>query len=371
MWNASSLTSLNLFLCFFIGIVTLLLCMLRSKADAARISAGVFFLLLFLFMGLRSSNVGTDALNYANMYFSISQTSLTQILAIPLERGFFVWCYLLGFISSYYPVLFIASGLVFCLVLIAFLYKENQNYLGVALFVFVALNGFGIYLSALRQSLAFSLLILSVPFVVQKRWVIFTLLVLLAGLFHTSAYIFFLIVPLSFVPFTKKIGFLLIFLILLSLPFRHVILDFATSLLPQYQHYTDYLSSSYLGQIQGFNLGYLLVILLKAMVVAAPWAMGFLKEIQKSRHLTVLVWLSVLSLGFMALSLETRIFNRLEMYFFLFACVLYAKALAWLRENRLNQKFLFYLLAVTGPLLMYRVFLFWKEPIWDYFFFWQ
>ena len=90
MWNASSLTSLNLFLCFFIGFVTLLLCMLRSKADASRISAGVFFLLLFLFMGLRSSSVGTDSLNYANMYFSISQTSLTQSLAIPLERGFFI-----------------------------------------------------------------------------------------------------------------------------------------------------------------------------------------------------------------------------------------------------------------------------------------
>lgn len=79
------------------------------------------------------------------------------------------------------------------------LYKRYSNSLSFSMTVFLGLGTYIMYMAALKQSLAIFFLVLSIPYAIDKKYFHFYLLVFIATMFHTHAFMF------AFLPFLFRI----------------------------------------------------------------------------------------------------------------------------------------------------------------------
>lgn len=80
---------------------------------------------------------------------------------------------------------------------IAKLYKRYSCNLTFSFLIFISIGTYVMFIAALKQSIAVAILTLALPYAIDKKYPRFYLLVLLAMLFHTHAFMF-LIVPFLF-----------------------------------------------------------------------------------------------------------------------------------------------------------------------------
>lgn len=105
-------------------------------------------------------------------------------------------------IYFFFPALVIAYSTVVLLKR----YSVNPAF---SMVIFFAIGTYVMYIAAMKQSLAMFILILSLPFAAKKQYVRFCLMVLLAMMFHTHAFMFFLIIFMFDKPWGKTTWILL------------------------------------------------------------------------------------------------------------------------------------------------------------------
>lgn len=158
-------------------------------------------LLLTLQSGLRNVAVGTDTYSYYLQFVEVSNTSWSNLFnkfflffsaGIGKDPGYFL---LLKIIQVFIPdfqwyLLIFAAFFFFALGRLFYRYTSN-NYevlLGVALYQCLFYSFFSI--TGLRQTFATAFLFLAVPYVLERKFLKFLLLVLIAGTQHKSALLF-------------------------------------------------------------------------------------------------------------------------------------------------------------------------------------
>lgn len=196
----------------------------------------ISFLLIFLFLFLRF-DFGNDYPHYLEMFQELDSLGLEKYMQYELkEKGWTYLSYLFlpfGFFSF---VGFLAA--INCLVYYRFIKKYVPvHYYWLAVFIYV----FDPYLmliqtSAMRQSLAISLVILSLDFILTRKYLLFASIVLLASFFHTSSLIALVLLPLKMFPWKINRKFIVIFSILFIILFSagQVIESTATNFLQLY-----------------------------------------------------------------------------------------------------------------------------------------
>lgn len=175
-------------LIIIITIVWLLIKLLNLK-NGEKLFLKVAFLLLILFAALRSENVGTDLRNYKIFYELVNSFSLTKLLTL-FEPGYALYSFALFNISkgSFQFLLIVTS--IFTLIGPYYFIKENSNNYFLSVIVYICLSFYIFTFSGLRQSIALSILLLSLKFVKNKKFYSFILCIALAFCFHKSAIIF-------------------------------------------------------------------------------------------------------------------------------------------------------------------------------------
>ena len=154
----------------------------------------VSFLILLAVGGLRDFSVGTDTLNYLNLYQYGENTSFTK----GIEWGYtlvqqFVYFYL----GDYAYLVFIQMFLILFF-FYRFIWRESENPL-FSVFCFVSLYYWLYSLNTTRQYIAMPLVLIGFSYLIQGKVKKFVALVLCAMLFHTSA-VFSLIVLFFYKP---------------------------------------------------------------------------------------------------------------------------------------------------------------------------
>lgn len=161
----------------------------------AFISLGIFMIL----SAFRNETVGSDTLEYLNIYDMIVEKSWMSVRNMGLEDGYSYFnklCHSCLYIDN---AILIGNALLFYILVINLIRKKSVNsYFSV--FVFICLYIPFAQMNIMRQMIAISIIGYAYFYMLDNKMIKTTILILIAAQFHTSAYLF---IPLFFI--TSKI----------------------------------------------------------------------------------------------------------------------------------------------------------------------
>lgn len=187
---------------YAVFILTVLLCILvPAKTDKEYIRKLIIvFLPLFLFGALRV-DFGLDYAGYDDLYHSIHESSLEKLdESDHIEIGYQV----LNLIMPTWRSLLVLTSFMLCFSIGFLFYKcLDRNKLLLAICVMFIAGNFAFYtpLVTMRNGLVNAILLLSIPFIRDRRIVIVAIIAFLGAFLHTSL-IFFM--PLAFLVANNK-----------------------------------------------------------------------------------------------------------------------------------------------------------------------
>ena len=161
----------------------------------------LLFLLMTLFAGLRSSDVGTDTYTYAVGFEDrwFKEMSTNYKFSLTNDFGFY---YLQSYISEYsgkYAVLLLTIAAIFSLCSLWSIKCVSDNPF-VSLFFFITLGYYTFGFNGARQAIAISIYAISFQYLIKKKFLRYVGFVLAAAAFHHSVLV---AIPLYFV-FTRN-----------------------------------------------------------------------------------------------------------------------------------------------------------------------
>ena len=158
-------------------------------------------MLLTLQSGLRNVAVGTDTYSFYLQFVEVSDTSWGNLInnvllffsdGVGKDPGYFLLLKIIQIIIPDFQMYLLAFAAFFFFALGRLIYRYTSNnyevLLGIALYQCVFYSFFSI--TGLRQTFATAFLLLSVPYVLDRKFLKFLLLVLIAGTQHKSALLF-------------------------------------------------------------------------------------------------------------------------------------------------------------------------------------
>lgn len=166
--------------------------MIFKDGDSKKRFVIIAFSILACVVGLRDMIGGYDVYIYGDFFDSLSLkdfSSNTYFMAFLFEKGYALYCYFIHcFTNNRYIFFLITALLSYYLVFKSF--RVLDKILLFALFIFFC-KYFLMSFVYVRQFLAMGIVWLAVPFIINRNFLKFSIVVLLASTLHTSAVIFF------------------------------------------------------------------------------------------------------------------------------------------------------------------------------------
>ncbi len=147
---------------------------------------------MFLIMGLRHYSVGSDIEHYLDVFNNEELWGPSFLLQF--EYGYFAYLKILKIFNVSNQGYIIITSLIICYSFASFFYKYSDNIL-LSFFLHLTIGIFTVTMSAIRQSLAISIILFAITLLLERRLLFFTIVVLFASTFHRTA-IFFILVTL-------------------------------------------------------------------------------------------------------------------------------------------------------------------------------
>lgn len=265
---------------------------------------------IIIFTGLRSENIGVDTIAYLDEYISAQHGSPYYRPTEPLFSLLVAICTSIGL--SFNGFLLIQSALYYLsLAHLAITTQSKNNFIYVALIISLGLFSFG--LSGVRQSIAMAIFFFSVYFLVRGRIFIYSLLSLIAFLFHNSS-----IVPFSLLFLVRKLKLSLgsYFILIAATPIFYFITD---------NSIISYVKFINIKQIQGFDVDSedLLNPKLPLSIYFFSLLIFFLisrkrnndNEYNENQSIHIMLWGTVFAASFFWLATSVRLVDRIGFYF--------------------------------------------------------
>lgn len=288
--------------------------------------------IMTLFAGLRTGYNDTAAyikgfLNADSTSAFLSDPENLDILHNPLFYfGVTVFRSLTDNYHLYLTVLALFNTILF----LRFLrrYASEGNF-ALTVFLYFAIGVFTFSMAALKQITASAVLTLAIPALIDKKWVRYFVIVAIAGLIHTYAFIFFFLPFLTGKPWGWKTVLLLLGTVGVMLTFESSIgslLEYADSM---GKHVAEY-------EVFDGNQMNPLRVAVFAVVPVATFLFHRYLEPELDREKCVMLNMSVVSLMFMLLASMNgaNMFGRLARYFVLGSVV----ALPWIVDKVFEER---------------------------------
>lgn len=191
---------------------------------------------LWIVLALRSPYCGYDLVreNGAVCYYSVFQDvknytvldclDVRLMLGTGMDIGWFIYNKILSLFTDSFQMLLAITSFIELFLISKVIYKFSSH----VIFSFIIFFTMGIYLasfSTLRQTLALAITSYSFVCLFEKKYLKYTLLVILASLIHFSSFLFFIIYPLSKISINKINGLWALLFIFISIPFLGIILQ--------------------------------------------------------------------------------------------------------------------------------------------------
>jgi len=243
-------------LLLLVFVITTVICAIKDKNFIKENSKYLFIIIgiLTLFLLLRSTKVGIDTKNYENIFNYCREKNIIELLTYERhEIGYKYYTKFISLFTNYHLFLCITS--VITMMGIYFFIKENSKNYFLSILLFITFNFYGYYFGILRQSIAISILLCGYKYVFEKKIWKFLLFVLLATLFHKTAFIFIILYFIKYVHIDKRKLLIWIGIIVMSFISRQFILNFIINYVYKPADLTFYSGSGYKMLILLIGLG--------------------------------------------------------------------------------------------------------------------
>lgn len=269
---------------------------------------------LILVSGLRYG-VGTDYWRYVSIYQRASHTDLGTLMS-GKDPGFTLLCWVLGNISANPQLIFLVTSTITNVLIVSTL-RDFANPFEMGMFLYIGTYAYYGSFNATRQYIAAAIGFWAFRYLVQGKFIRYTLAVLVASTFHLSAL---LLIPVYFFvrteAWSKTTWLLIISCIVTFVFFEEVVMCiFNVIQIPQYDHYRKILLDP---ASRGANP-------LRFCASAVPVIFAHVKQdsIRKRfRGADILMNMCILNAFFTLLSLRHVYMARMAIYFELYLVLL-------------------------------------------------
>lgn len=308
---------------------------------------------LFVLLSFRSAEVGTDTRGYCEEFLKYGHYSWEKVFSLGTNYGFYIFNKLLSYIfpngyTGYLTVVaFITS------ISIWYFLKNNSEDYALSQVMLLSLGFILFFFSGIKQTLAMSILFFAYEKLKRKKFLAFILLTISAALFHNTALIFLLALPVFVLKGNKKLLLLAPILIILCYIFRSQITEFIKSILGDefYSQYGDAYKSQ--NNLTGFFI--------QLVIIIASCVLYYTSSYRDEQYEKV-IGIYVIGICFQCMTGIIAEFFRISMYFSVYGAILFPNALRHSRFER-NSKtmvrvlsFLFfaaYFIAFSGRGFIY------------------
>lgn len=322
---------------------------------------GFFFFFLTTLLALRHESIGNDTETYIYYFDAIKRISWNAIRYFPMEYGYVYLNKLVAIFTQEARVFFVISAILIN-ALIYPTYKRLCEDASLTIVIYCILSTFVMMFSGIRQMMAIAIGFVAYDFTRNKKLIPYILSVVLAMLFHTSAFMLAFMYPLYHARITKKWLYAVVPIMAVIFIFNEQIFTFLGLFLELYTEFS--------GEIQ-YTGAYVMIVLFAIFTV-----FSYLIPDEK------LLDAETIGLrNFMLLSLVIQMFaplNALAMrmgyYYIIFIPLLIPKIIAC-RSKRWNQVAL---LARHVMVIFFAVYFFYNAMtsdsnlhVFPYHFFWE
>lgn len=308
--------------------------------------------LMWFMTSFRRYDVGNDTEAY-HRYFNLAFTDDFN-LDLRIEVGYKYLCIVISRYTNNFTIfLVITSGIIF-VTLFQYVRKYGQHpFLYISLFWCLAYVPF---VSPLRQSLALSVILISLPLLLNKKYFYFLFFCYVASLFHRSALVSVLLIPMMLVkPTNSRILYIVITIMLLV--FSNTISYFNQYLDDEY--YSRYFNTQSGSWAAFFNtlIGIIPLFLEKTTSIQSK------KTIKPSFYILMRWGTIVYSISYL-LSLHTSGMGRIAYYFMPFMLSFWCFTISGLSKNNRIMT----IILLFSSILSFRIIALLYRPDWNSFF---
>lgn len=263
-----------------------------------------------VFVGLRMRGNDTLAYRqaYENMTGSLSQVEWYKLSAAPGLQLCEVLLHRIG--ASTQDYIMITS--VFTIIVYLWFIRKYSTDLWLSVYYFITMGIYTFSMAAIKQTVAVAILVIATDRAIQKKWIRFILLVVIAELFHPYAFVYLIIPYLFFKPWTSRTGLLLIGTIFVS----YFLATFMSGILSM----TEALGQSYdVNELVGEGVNIFRVMVVWVPVILSYLSRRFLKK-SEDRIANLMINASMINALIMFIGLfgTANYFARLANYFLIF-----------------------------------------------------
>lgn len=273
---------------------------------------------LFFLLSFRSSTVGTDTMGYCNEFLKYKYCSWDEIFLKGTNYGFYFFNKItsLLFPNSYtgylVVVAFITSSSIWY-----FLKNNSEDYV-LSQIMLLSLGFILFFFSGIKQTLAMSILFFAYEKLKKKKILSFIVLTVIAALFHNTALIFLLALPIYFLKNNKFLLILAPFMILFCYIYRSQITSIIKNILGD-EYYSQY-GSAYRSQNNLTGLFIQLAIIIASSVL-------YYTSDYRDLNYEKLFNVYIIGICFQCMTGMIAEFFRISMYFSVYGIVLFPNTL--------------------------------------------
>ncbi len=254
-----------------------------GRYTMAKLFALLSFVPLTAIMAFRY-NVGTDYISYRNSFYSIPEY---------VENGYRVLNNILKKITNDPQSIFIISAIIICGSYFYIIYKESVSPV-YSILLFVLCEDYFIAMNGMRQCISTAIILLSFPYIKEKKIFKSLIFLVIAFLFHKSSIVFIPLYILYIIEIPPLIsGIAIIATYILS----YIIREFVFPILTRFEFYNNYFIGTYANINENFNWAYTLIFLCFFILLSYEY-----KEVRQCKELKLLYSGIVLSLFITSLS---------------------------------------------------------------------
>lgn len=309
---------------------------------------------VFVLIGFKSENVGRDTYNYLSTMAAFgSEIDWGEEGKKTMEVGFQALIILLRKFTGNPQSLLITLGLLTSVSLYQFIRRTATNWC-LALYFFVCLGFFQFSMTGIRQTMAIDILLLSYPFIKNKKLILFMLVVGVAFLFHKSAVVFAPLFFISNMAINKKNTVLMVIVMT-------VLFFFSEDILLTTADVMDYNYG-----IESTDNGNILLLIVLIITIMAHRYQSVIMErnhdaqfLFNANYVSVLLWI---------IRMVSRTVERVSLYFMPYTYVLLEQYLGSL-PSRKKGLYTFIVIILATALFLYRMS--YQMEINNYMFCWQ
>lgn len=287
---------------------------------------------MFLIMGFRSENVGTDTRLYCNIF----QEHFSFNFGIIKENGDSSFLYslynkIVSLISTDYRAIIIANSIVICALTALFIYKNSDNVVFSTLF-FMTFYHFFSAMNISRQYIAVMIICNAFYFLKNKKPVKYILLCIIATLIHNTAIVSFIMLPFLYINPTKRNIFIYFAVIVIGMIFMNKIMTLFSVV---FGHYTMYFEKSLLTEV-GENRKVVITVIYIVFAILLIYLLKNKTEEKESNYidLYLLHMINLITIIIGIISLKIMLLSRIEVYFSIFEIILIPKVLNKMKNKR-------------------------------------